>query len=397
VLDPELINKIIVPQRSARLAARDVTTRPAAGLIDTWQDAISTFGAHCGSILVWIVVSVALSIFLQYFLSSLVFTTLYTWALIQVGLIVSIQALAYGAIAWIALHGDEHHSGSWPLHEALRRWPALVCGSVVNMLLIGVCVTGLTMWLRAQASVSFGVTSIEAPVDQIARQVASRSVSMLLFHPDLPSPDTLVFANGAAAERRERMVVIYHHRLLQAEYIDPVQPSVLRALTGQVLAMSLAHKPNDRDAMIGLSSCFVFALLETLLRLRTITALTSRKRGLIAPVVESVRLGWTRFVTIASHVWLLKFMIVIGYLVFVVVPVVSVQIFVVPSLPWAIRAALSDDVGHGLLLLSIAVPGALLAAFSAVYDARLYLALTRPAASPRLQRLTAKQIEFGYK
>src|SRR5207253_6230227 len=87
-----------------RLATPIASNKPRISLVEIWHDALATFCAHCGPILVCTLLSLTLSLLVAGVAPAFAAGSR-LWMLVQVGVVVLIQSLARGAVACMALHG----------------------------------------------------------------------------------------------------------------------------------------------------------------------------------------------------------------------------------------------------------------------------------------------------
>ena len=373
---------VVVPSASPRRVS----------LLEVWRDAVATFGTQCGPILACALVSVAVTRLLDGALPASI-TGSALWALAQLTLVMLTQSFVRAAIGWIALYGSEGDAQGYSVwlawcavwRAALSRWAALVSASVLYTLLIALCAIGLSAWLReGEPAIPPDLNSLSFHVNQLVQEVASQGMRTPLFAPDVPYASVLKIAKGVVARQPEPTLDGYWNWVLKRQYYDPMLSDADRALITQEPAQHFVHILEGNDPLIALGSVIVLVVMETLLRFRTITALTSKGRGLIAPIRDSARLGVSHFGMLAGHVWVLRLFIGITSLFFVEAPMQVAQALAVPWLAQASGGVWINQIGHALFpvghavaVAAVAAMGALFAAFSAVYDARLYAAVQR--------------------
>jgi hypothetical protein len=119
------------------------------------------------------------------------------------------------------------------------------------------------------------------------------------------------------------------------------------------------------------------ALVEVLLRFRVVAAVQPGRAGSLGGVAEGVRLAVRHFGRVAGHVGLLRLAVTGAHVLLVAVPVAVARQVVVPDVSLAAHLFAARPVCALLSLAGVALVDGICVAFGAVYDARLFVALTR--------------------
>jgi hypothetical protein len=128
-------------------------------------------------------------------------------------------------------------------------------------------------------------------------------------------------------------------------------------------------------------------LTDAMLRFRTVTAIKSNGYEIthgLAPfawLIESVRLGSGHFWQVSTHMCLLRLAALVIMASLLILPVVLIETIVMPQTMRLFQASWVLPPTIPLICASVASVCAVLRAFSIVYDARLYLALSQNSKS----------------
>jgi hypothetical protein len=279
-------------------------------------------------------------------------STFYTQLLVQSALGLFTAALARGAITWIALHGRDGRPAS--LREALRgsyaRWPMLLFSSILYGGLITLGVAGLTLLLRQLRLDVTNIGRVGIDYDGVSRVVGVRVLNGLIPDAGAPFDDLIAYARYLLRRSSTSYYWLY----------------AFRAGLGDVPL---------RVWLIGLGGLALMGGAGVLLRLRTAAILAGHKADQWAALGEGVRLGAGNWQHIAMHVWVVWIAGTLTNALFVIVPVALAEYLLVPRLVGEINRLWPYPVSALLFAVATGLVGLVLMAFSAVYDARLYLSL----------------------
>ncbi len=296
-------------------------------------------------------------------------------------------ALVRGALTWLGLHRvfQARITLSRMCRVVLARWPALMSGSLVYgtvMALSVIGVDGLLGELGLAVSGSHRVDWVPVPsayVPAVQREIGTAMLKLLIPDPGQPF-DSWLAGQGAAivpaaepvtAACVDTAALVYELNRGSGGNLD-----LRKCKMTHTPAVGIAH-------ILGLSILF---MAEAMLRFRTVAALqpgaARRGRGLggmTGWLLASAQVGSRHFGTVTVHSWLLRLAAAILAGLFVLLPSMLMNS---RWLPLAVNAL---DLGAGVswvyaaagaaASLGSALISAWLAAFCAVYDARLYLAL----------------------
>ncbi len=304
-----------------------------------------------------------------------------TGALAIVGLFTG--SCARGVATWLTLaDGAVAHrtSTAQAIRTTLRHFPPLVLGtllySFVSLILVA-CMVGMQEWAYGSAyepvllkSASGWPEPARISTD-VSGQLIWRSASLLM--PDLSPPLAQVASTLPAFFSGPTFRVTQYEQSLQTTHAKQE-------------AVTLPNR-------VAVASALVFLVLEPLLRFRTVMAFKpsrsrqvleitpggkgSRRFAALSPLFASARFGLRHFGIVVVHVWATRLAIVAGCVVLIELPMVLATTFVLPN---AARIAPNLPVLPCLALVqasAAAFVGALVQVFSAVYDAQLYVALSR--------------------
>ncbi len=301
------------------------------------------------------------------------------------GLSLLAQVCAQCLIAALAMRGAVRVASDQSLVASLReacrtvasRATALLLGWLPYVLLVSVAAAGLSAPLLVLHPGATRPLAIDDLTDALARpvdlvtgllggEVVQRVVTSLLPHPGSLLCGVVGSAQAAAFKPTA----------------DPAGPVWQPASTYQPPVYPADAAGVWPAALGGLALLLVFG---TLLRFRSAAALA----GVPSQARSGLRVGWAgaivagrHFGTVALHGGLLRSATTGAQILFVAAPTLLAERLAIPWVgrlawsPWAIPACVL------VVAAGVALVDGMLCAFAAVYDARLYAALTFPGAAP---------------
>ena len=352
-----------------------------------WRETVATFVTHSGPVLVSAWGGFAVTVAAIQGLRSLTGLTPSSdpWVFLAsavAGLLLNV--LAQSALAWVGLHGDSS-LGELSLTDGLRAttagWRGLLPGALLSAVLTFVCVLSLTPILLSSGLATINLEPIDPSVESLPRLAATRSldaVALGVLHPfgewvtpartvllpiflqtERPDPDEWI-----AFEIKNHMDPSRHHEM--QVYVVPMAalPAGLIALAGLMLLVA-------GEILL----CFNAAAAVSK-GTRTVPVLT----GVFGPMLESARLGarYARLVLFSAVT--LRLLTRVLQILCLILTTSVVETTVLPSLAWSTGALWLAPVGRLACIVASAAVSALLTAFCALYDARLYVALARTRA-----------------
>jgi hypothetical protein len=145
--------------------------------------------------------------------------------------------------------------------------------------------------------------------------------------------------------------------------------------------------------LIGVSGLALAVIAETLLRMRTVMVMRDEGPGPLAGLRDSARTGWRYFGFVATHVWLLRLIMLLVGVLFTTVPMTFVQSVFVPAFARQVGSFWPYPGSNILFMLGAALVGTVLLAFAIVYDTRLYAALQHMALNSSPKSASARSGE----
>ncbi|MCL5996094.1 MAG: hypothetical protein M1546_08560 [Chloroflexi bacterium] len=367
-----------------------------------WRETIRVFGAHFGSILVYACFGLVGANLVGVVVSTVLLTNaylivggytayaniLYPQLLIQAVIGLFTFSFARGAITWIVMRGaarpDDSADSGRPGTRAisagassvgaafrvtLRRWPALLAGSLVYGAILTLCTVGLTLLLRDLRLDVTNVGRVNSDVDDMARAIAIRALSGII--PDPGSPFSELQAYVRYTLSRSAYYSWYLYRNMASNAPMPLW-------------------------LVGLVSVALMVAAETLLRLRAVMAMRAEGPGPLAGLLDSMRMGWRHFGFIAAQVWLLRLGMLAAGVLFTIIPITFVQSIFVPVFARQAGSFWPYPGSMTLFALGSALVGMVLLAFSVVYDTCLYAALQEQARhAPSVLRMARRWAPAG--
>jgi hypothetical protein len=297
--------------------------------------------------------------------------------------------LAQGLIAAVLV---QPHAG-WS--AAFRLCPAWLAGCLVYSVLLtaGQPVTSasaqaLQMHLDANAQASDALLN-DHELRHASRALLMTTLQSLLPAAPLPLAGILGWAEPASQQ--------------------PARPAVCSNLSLDAVRMNLgrmaeymsAYCQNAAPPLNGVVAMLMVALIlvtETLLRFRVVAALCPRgigaPSGLLSPLFHSAHVGWRHFLFVTAHIWALRLILLTVQVLFCALPMLILQRNIVPAVPsylpglaWLVPT-LAGVSSAGMALVS-----GVCAAFSTVYDARLFLAIKQASGSNAMRPLEGQKID----
>jgi hypothetical protein len=278
----------------------------------------------------------------------------------------------------------------WAIHEALRRGPALLPGTLLYALLMGLAALGGTA-LFVLAGLGLAQRAPVGPSpDELAHLVAARSLDAVLLEP-LPPLAELFTATRSGLLRQ----------IWQPDSPAPLEVKWLAYRLGVRGSMPLHSPAPEFEALlpyagVALLSLTLLITSETLLCFRAAAAMQMdpspglAKYSILAPLIGSVQLGLRHFWPVMLSTCTLRLGVSAIQITCLLLPVAIADNVVLPHLSW-----ISGAPGVGLLCrLASGMGGvmvnALLTAFCALYDARLFAALQHVGRSRTAGALVAR-------
>jgi hypothetical protein len=353
-------------------------------LSDIWREAVGTFGAHSGAVLALALIGFAgigtiAQSFSQLAGEAQGFSTVGV-CLAALGLLS--QSLTQGAVAWVGLHGETSTALLVSaLRAALGRWRLLLPGALLYAVLTFVCAVGFALVTCS----GLVVNTVNSRPGDLLRIVASHGIDVATLGPlhplaelATPARHTLMQLtlqpdgaglDGADLARRFET------------YIPGARPADLRLAYRMVRTLNAYATWADaapRNGLIALACLVLLVGTEVLLRFRVAAAMRMGPRcGPFAPLSKSAQLSLCSFRLVLASTWALRLAVSAVQIIFIVLPLsvadgmVLPQVSVIAGAPWVgIACRVACYTGS-------AVVSAVLAAFCHLYDARLFVALSR--------------------
>ena len=352
--------------RSTPIPNAPAGARPTAGIVVVWQDTLTAMAAYAGPILGCALLGHAVVGAVLKFAPA----GTDTLALAVVGVVVQTMALA--ALAVIALResacpkdidsGKMQDVVEFRPCSRLRRGAWLLVGACLHTSLILACALISAVVL---VRLGLGMQELE-PVypnpDGLPRLVAQRSLDALWLDPVLAETHVTgwtrvaVFRLGESPAYPTKLLVFMASQLNTPITLEPIR-LLGQASTGANVLMWLA----------------LWLAAEVGLRFRVVTAMSPDGPDLLA----GVRVALRHLPTVAAHIAVIRVAAWVVQVTCLIAPVALMDNVVLPHLsmlwntPWLVTACrAASDVASMLV-------GSTIAAFCAMYDARLWRALCR--------------------
>lgn len=277
---------------------------------------------------------------------------------LQLQLQAAIGAVTYllgrGAITWIAQNADAGGpiSARGALRAALDRWPALLISGLIYGALITLAIVGTTWLLRELRLDISNYRWLRSDANSIMNMVAVRVLGLL--SPDPGAPFTELYAGTRYGLSRQTSS--YYGWSSYALAARNMPPHVLLA---------------------GVAGVILMFVTETLLCMRTAAIMRAPRAPALAWLGDVLRVSWDHFWTVAAWRWGVRLAIVVLYAGCLTLPAVLHQSLVVPALVREVRSYWPYPVNTTLYNIGAALAGAMTVTFGLIFEARMYLALTR--------------------
>ena len=371
-----------VTQRSAAVSAVD--PRLAAPRFATlWSETVATFVTHAGPVLVSAWVGFAIIVATIQGLQSLTGLSPVTdfWVFLGgAAVALLLDALAQAALAWIGLRGGSRSNVSLAgaLRAAATGWRRLLPGALLHTLLTFICALSLTPILLSSGLLLTGMERFDPNLNSLPRQATLRSLdaaALGVLHPlgewVAPARSALypVFLISEAPDGETwREIQIQNH----------VDPSDLRQPPVSVLPMEILPA-----ALIALAGLALLVAEAILLRFNAAAAMSVGPgripilNNFYGPLVESARLGARHVRPVLYNAVVLRLLMRAVQILFLILTISAAETTVLPQLARSTGALWVLPLGTLACIAGSAAVSALLTAFCALYDARLYVALQR--------------------
>jgi hypothetical protein len=264
--------------------------------------------------------------------------------------------LGRGAITWIALQ-DERVTLRQAFAAALKRWQPLLVSSLIYGALIALGMIGLTWMLRELRLDVSNYRWIRSDTNSIMNMVIVRVLSLL--PPDPGSPFSELFS--ATRYNLGRMSSSYY------------------GWSSYQLAARNLPIPYLLTGVGGLLLLFV---TETLLCMRT-AAIMRGSGGAFGWFQDTLRVAGRNFWRVALWRWSVRLAIMLLTAACLTLPIVLHQSLVVPTLVREVRSYWPYPINTSLYNIGIALAGMVMLAFSLVFEARMYAALSPASETQR--------------
>jgi hypothetical protein len=393
----------VSPRLNHRADARPDHTRyrgqPARlpGIAVVWRDALLAFSAHAGPVLLIALVGFTGVALLADHLRAASspgqcrnlpggpcsgVVAFYLLGVAQAGA----ATLAQGLIAAIVVQPRAGWSA------VFRLWPALLAGCLVYSALLTAGQPAISASAQAlQTRLDANAQASDALPNDIDLRHASRALLMTTLQALLPAPPLPVAGILGWAEPAPQ---------------QPVRPAICSNLSPDSVRMNLdrlgeymlAHCQNAApplDGVVAMSMVALILVTETLLRFRVAAAFcsegTGAPSGLLSPLFHSAHVGWRHFLFVTAHVWALRLILLTAHVLFCALPLLILQHNIMPAVPTYLPGmAWLVPTLAGVSSAGMALVSGVFAAFSTVYDARLFLAIKQATYSNAMHRLAER-------
>lgn len=376
-------------------------TTPAASpaVAHLWWESLQTFSAHGG----WVLLCAFLGLSSPFLVGCWIATQVVLQDMAWVGPVPTLQeklspavmvilacaswvtsSFARGVITGLAIEGNAGAAFS----KTRRCFPALLAGNLVYSAVVSVCLLSLSLTLisidtpwDASLNLMMRLTP-EQRINATPNQLLQLTGGMLKSDADgapftmlLPEARTALLWVSPATSYENWLIANYGHVPAPRSIVEQ-----LRALQSGALRYIAAF-------------CMVLLIVtETFLRFRTVTAFklseslqTSQMKSggqrlwefaALLPLIKSAQFGWKHFIAITFHGWVLQIASFAFVLLMVELPIVAVWQFAMPALISVTgKTPLLPLMYFAQISLATLVAGIVLA-FSTIYDARLFKALS---------------------
>ncbi len=371
-----------------RAGAKSAMPARSASIAAVWRASFATFGAHAPAILFLALIGFAgasviglgmsLALNLEQFVhasgpfatyegiisilalgDARLFTVLVTQGVLGWVLV----SFARGAITQLALNDG---SLGQACRGACARMPALLAGSLLYSALIGFGAVSINAWLRDRnPNLDLSNVGQRAGTFEGALKVLFiRGVDALIPDPGSPVAEFVPRLRHTAFRHVERGAD--YNQQLAVE-----NNTAFKGATSSRAAEKLA--PSEESQRVVIASMLALVLGETLLHFRAVAAVQSP--GVFGSLLRCVWWGIRYFIPTTIHIWLVRLALLGANILFVTAPIVIVQCLVLPTFK-QLNEAMDTSMSLPWMLVGITLVNTVFTAFSTVYDARLYVALT---------------------
>jgi len=378
--------------RPSETTAPPVATARSVPIASVWRDALATFSAHSGSMLLCAILGFAAPVIIGQWIATQAVLKDYGWVgpavtlyakpslallIAQAVVAVLVAAFARGAITWLALSSTGTDICA-AIRATLARFPTILFSALVYSFVASACVFGMSEWTAQivddpdSPRVSHAWAGPARAYDAISRKLLWQGINAIIQHPDALLSETTSALRAALATPSVTLTPYEHS--LQATY-------------GERAVVRPIHIIDGKTQLLTILSLVIAILLETLLRFRTVMAFdplrslqvaetTSggkrpRRLAAFAPVVASARFGLRHFGVITLHIWVTRLVIAALVIAMVEFPMAVVDNFVLPNATQFVGSLPVLPLMKFAQVSAAALLGAVVLAFGAVYDARL--------------------------
>jgi hypothetical protein len=279
------------------------------------------------------------------------------------------------------------------VHAVLDHWPALLAGSLIYTALMTAAQTmaPASAWdWQAELNkplVLPGADPVMVEFHSVTRAVVTSTLHLLLPDPGLPLATLLDTPDNADRRARDAAtcaLLAWERRTLPTgETIRPTAPRPqinLDRLNEYIASHCEQSSPFDGARLVLAAVLWVGA--DILLRFRVVAAFSPQRTGvwagLLSPLMCSIRVAWRHFGAMAAHIWVLRLALVAARILFCTFPLLVAQRFVLPRLALNLPGdTWFAPICFAIALAATAMMNGILVAFSAVYDAQLFVALSQ--------------------
>jgi len=290
-----------------------------------------------------------------------------------------LDALAQGTLAWIGLHGGSS-SGASSLTDALRAatagWRGLLPGALLQAVLTFICALSLTPLLLSSGLLDVNLAPIEPSPDSLPRLAATRSIDAVALGVLHPFGEWAAPARAALLPMFTYTVMPDPEAWLAYEMKNHMDSSVIHHQARAYLA-PMAELPAGLIALAGLA---LLVAGEVLLRFNAAAAMrvgpgaVPVMTGVFGPLLESARLGVRNARIVLFNAVTLRLLVRALQILCLILTTSAVETTVLPKLALSTGALWVEPVGRLACIIGSAAVSALLTAFCALFDARLYAA-----------------------
>jgi hypothetical protein len=364
----KIIDSTVAPDllTANRLAGRPGYSATPISVPALWREALTTFSARSGPILLAAFLGYALATLLGVLLNGLITVDLYSRTgtiLSSYGLSRSVPLLvqavlgmfagiaARGAITWLALARPGQHGA---VRAIWVRLPELLPVLLLTGGIIFVGSLGVTSLLRELRLDLSEVSEFSLGLQSMGRSILLRILNSIIPDPGPPFTQVLDFMRSETT--RVATSLVYAGGL-----------SYYRVKTIEEIPLPL---------LVGGGSLFLLIGGDALFRFVPAALMQAGSNPLLG-VVKALRLAGRHFGLVLMHIWVVRLVVFSVSAVFMIAPLVLVQSIGVPILirstgsAWILLAALM------VASVSLALVGMVFTAFVTVYDACLYRQLAQ--------------------